>query len=711
MIHANSLKVLIVAVFTVGSLAIAGAATNTVTVLPEIVVTASNAPASLTSPSFQEANQHKVEVPGGMTIRSSTNMDFGRGSSFEDLLSGIPGLTLQSQNGMELTKVSIRGSSILSDDEPLGVIFLLDGFPFNQGDGEVILEDFSLNSIRYAEVFRGANAFKYGAITLGGAVNLVSKTGYDADRFQLRLEGGSFGFTRGEASSGGVEGPLDYYATVTARSRDGFRQHSDENTEDLFSNLGYRFNDHLENRFYLSVTRTDRAVPGGITKEEMEQNPRQVDPVNIEQNLSKQWYYLRLADKITFKTDNEEADAGAYWWHRNLLERDLSTEDEPDGIQGYYSDNFGVLVNSVTRSELFDRRNILTIGMIPTLEIENDANFNNAGGHESGMTAKDREFSINAPAYAEDQQYVTENLSLLAGLQAIYVQRHFTDQFNDTPSGNQSGNLVFRTVNPKVGAIYEFAGKDQVYANFSRSWQPPSFDNMVDFGDDPGDSLEFTPLQPQRAWTAEIGTRGEAGRFEWELSLYHSWVRDELLDINDAMGVDRGAVNINRAYHQGIEAGLDVDLADSILFTTNKNGGADHLTLNQTYTLNDFHFQNDPVYHDNRIAGVPIHYYQAELMYEAPCGFYAGPNVQWNITRYPADHANTLFAGGYALLGFKAGFEFKHGLAVFFEARNLTDVHYPSAVDPIPDARTADAAEIFYPGDGRSFYGGISWRW
>jgi len=68
---------------------------------------------------------------------------------------------------MELTKVSIRGSGILSEDEPLGVIFLLDGFPFNQGDGEVILEDFSLDSIRYAEVFRGANAFKYGAITLG----------------------------------------------------------------------------------------------------------------------------------------------------------------------------------------------------------------------------------------------------------------------------------------------------------------------------------------------------------------------------------------------------------------------------------------------------------------------------------------------------------------------------------------------------------------
>jgi iron complex outermembrane receptor protein len=200
--------------------------TNAITVLPTIIVRGSNAPSSLTSPSLREATAQKREVPGGFTLRDASNLDRGRGSSFQDLLGGIPGLTLQSENGMELTKVSIRGSGVLSEDEPLGVIFLLDGFPFNQGDGEAILEDFSLGSIRYAEVFRGANAFKYGAITLGGAVNLVSKTGYDANAFQLRLEGGSYGFLRSEVSSGGVEGRFDYYVSASARARDGFRQHS-----------------------------------------------------------------------------------------------------------------------------------------------------------------------------------------------------------------------------------------------------------------------------------------------------------------------------------------------------------------------------------------------------------------------------------------------------------------------------------------------------
>jgi hypothetical protein len=71
------------------------------------------------------------------------------------LLQGVPGLFMQSENGMEMSKVSIRGSGIESDDEPLGVEFLLDGISFDQGDGETIIEDFDVTRLKYAEVYRG----------------------------------------------------------------------------------------------------------------------------------------------------------------------------------------------------------------------------------------------------------------------------------------------------------------------------------------------------------------------------------------------------------------------------------------------------------------------------------------------------------------------------------------------------------------------------
>ena len=94
-----------------------------------------------------------------------------------------------------------------------------------------------------------------------------------------------------------------------------------------------------------------------------------------------------------------------------------------------------------------------------------------------------------------------------------------------------------------------------------------------------------------------------------------------------------------------------------------------------------------------------------------PSGFYAGPNLQCNLSRYPVDEANTLFADSYALLGFRAGFRRSNGFSVFIDCRNLTNQRYASSIDVIADARTEPNPEIFHPGDGRSFYGGVSWSW
>jgi outer membrane receptor protein involved in Fe transport len=85
--------------------------------------------------------------------------------------------------------------------------------------------------------------------------------------------------------------------------------------------------------------------------------------------------------------------------------------------------------------------------------------------------------SINVPAYLEDQLYLTPRLSILAGAQAIFAQRHFQDTFVDDGEGNQSNRQNFWGFNPKLGAIYEINRQTQAFMNVSRSWQPPSLDN------------------------------------------------------------------------------------------------------------------------------------------------------------------------------------------------------------------------------------------
>ncbi len=676
----------------------------------EAVTVTAEAIGSLTSTSPEESANQKTQIPGAFTVKTNDDMELGRASNFEDLLQRTPGVFLQSENGSEVSKISIRGSGITSEDEPLGVMFLMDGLNFNQGDGEATLEDLDVATINHAEIFRGANAFKYGALTLGGAINLVPFTGYDAAPFQVRLEGGSYGFFRGDMSGGAVQGKFDDFGAISFRARDGFRNHSREDTEILFSDFGYKFSDQVENRFYVTLDHTDRNLPGGLTKAEMEDDPSQANPLAIAQDWNKELSNVRLADKLSIRTDQIQLDVGAFWFHHDIENRGFFSPDFREGIEEFYSDNFGGNLNFVSRHELFGHRNILTIGANPQYEDEPTQNYENIFGHPGATTARGIGSSINLPAYLEDQLYLTQRFSILAGAQAIFAERHFKDEFFTDEAGNQSNRQNFWGFNPKLGAIYEIDDKTQAFVNFSRSWQPPSIDNLVDFDEGPNSSVVYTPLSPQHAWTVEVGTRGEYSRFEWELALYRSWFRNELLEVNDAFGNDLGTRNVPRTNHQGIEASLEVELLRNIL-VPKSNRAVDRLSLEQSYTLNDFHFDQNSVYGDNRLPGIPVHIYEAQLLYQSPSGFYAGPNLQCNLSRYPVDEANTLFADTYVLLGFRAGFRRPNGFSVFIDCRNLTNQTYAASVDVIADARTEDDPEIFHPGDGRSFYGGVSWSW
>jgi iron complex outermembrane receptor protein len=135
----------------------------------------------------------------------------------------------------------------------------------------------------------------------------------------------------------------------------------------------------------------------------------------------------------------------------------------------------------------------------------------------------------------------------------------------------------------------------------------------------------------------------------------------------------------------------------------------DRLVFRQNYLWNDFHFDDDKQFGDNQMPGIPEHYYRAELLYEHPCGFYAGPNLEWVFTDYPVDSANTANASSYALLGFKVGFRTQKGVSFYVEGRNLTDEHYAATTGVVSSFSPRNAA-LYLPGDGRSVFFGVEYR-
>jgi outer membrane receptor protein involved in Fe transport len=64
---------------------------------------------------------------------------------------------------------------------------------------------------------------------------------------------------------------------------------------------------------------------------------------------------------------------------------------------------------------------------------------------------------------------------------------------------------------------------------------------------------------------------------------------------------------------------------------------------------------------------------------------------------------------GYVLLSLQAGVDLPQGMSLYVDARNLTNQNYASDISTITNANQVSTM-IFYPGNGRSVFGGLRWQ-
>jgi iron complex outermembrane receptor protein len=651
-------------------------------IAPQIEVTAPRSAdaLTLTTPGIDVARQRIENIPGGAGVVDSENYKTGRTSTVQDTLGLAPGVFIQSRipGGAE-ARLSIRGSGIQRTFHLRGIKLMQDGVPLNQADGAADFQALEPLAARYVEVFRGANALAYGSTTLGGAVNYVSYSGLDASPLQARAEAGSYGYLRGQISGAAVHDNLDGYASLSHFSLDGFQAHSQQRESRLFGNLGLRLNERLETRFYLLNANSDSQLPGTLTRAQIESDPRQANAANVAGNQKRDFDLTRVSNRTTYDFGDSRIEVGAWVAHKKLFHPIFQVLD-------VVSDDYGMDLRFVSEVPLLGGRNLLTVGFSPALTDQTDDRFANIGGTRGMRTAASDQTAQNLDLYLENQHYIGERDAFVIGAQATRTSRKYADRF--LADGDNSFDRDYDAVSPKLGWRHEFSSRMQLFANLSRSFEPPSF---AELAGGPG----ITQVSAQKADTFEIGSRAMLQDIAWDTAFYHARVRDELLGQNDINGNPLGTVNAPHTVHAGAEIGV--------------TGHVRKIELRAAYLWNDFRFDGHPVYGNNDLPGIPAHFIKGEALYRADSGLYFGPTLEWSPRRYPVDMANTLYADSYAVFGMKFGSQSKTGLSWFVEARNLADRKYAATTNVIADARGADSAQ-FNPGEGRGVYAGIEWK-
>ena len=671
-----------------------------------------------------------------------------RALNLQDVLQFAPGVRFQSRNGADEGQFQIRGTSLRNNFHHRGINILINGIYFGDADGFSDFEAIDLLAYERIEVYKGANALRYGANTMGGAINFVPRTGYNASTLQMRVIGGSFGFVSGQVSSGKVTAPFkignmdataDYYISASGNRQDGFQDHSDQARQRINANVGLQLGTHQEIRAYFLQANVSEFLPGTLTNEQLFTNRRQAGNQTPGADPSGGSFFACVLDSQTCKYGryyNMQRIGVAY---RNEFATNQFIELIPY-YQYQYLDhpifqvlrqnnhNVGGELRYSNANPFFGMANSFVVGLQPRYGDRTQKRFVNIRGTAGALTQQAALQTFYMGVYGENATDLTEKFTLVLGARWDYSTRQGTSQ-NFAPVGIPTQTAAstlantrqalthFDAINPKLGFVYRTTPTTQVYFNASRAYEPPlDLELLSSVNADGSPNRGFLNLDAQRGWQFELGYRGTTAdkRYLWDLTVYDLEMQKEFLASN--INNQSTFQNANGTRHVGVEAGGTMVLARG-LFASGSGMNDDSLQVRAAYTWSHFRFTEDVrgggvggpnvliAAEGNTIAGAPEHNLAGELRYDHPQGWWLAPNMEWVMTGIYTDYLNTEKAPAYFIVNFRSGWNVTKNLSLYAEGRNLTDKTYSGAVTVNDSLR-----RFANVGQGISAFGGVEYK-
>ena len=172
----------------------------------------------------------------------------------------------------------MRGFGARSTFEVRGIRLYTDGIPATMPDGQGQTSNIDLSSLDHLEVLTGPFSSLYGNSS-GGAILATTKEGQGKDSIEMSYAGGSHHKNRaGLILQGGADKQNEpsYIISSSYFDTDGFRDHSGANKTLNNAKLTWNLDDGSKINWVTNYVNIDAADPGGLTRAEWENNPKQV---------------------------------------------------------------------------------------------------------------------------------------------------------------------------------------------------------------------------------------------------------------------------------------------------------------------------------------------------------------------------------------------------------------------------------------------------
>lgn len=669
-----------------------------------------------------------LEVPLAITVVDPILFKSSRGLGLDEALAFVPGALVQSRNGNQDVRVTIRGFGARGAGQrsnagtTRGVRYYIDGIPETEPDGRTSLDLIDVGNAARIEVIRSNASALYGNAA-GGVVSITTTPTDNTPFLSLQTSTGSFGLLKQSIQANAPLNNGQLTATFTNTAYDGWRNHSSTKLQQANIGIRTRLTDNTRLNVFLIGAYNASQIPGALTAAQFVANPQQAqddasvyNPTYVARDERRINQLGRIGMTLEHDFDTQHGISAMSFLQSKVLQRS-ERNTWRDFDRYHVGANIVYHYNTMISEDVYTK---LLVGLDEQYQ-DGAIRFYNLDlttkGRGTQLRDNKKEGANNLGVFLQDE-LMFNNVSVLLGLRYDYIT-YSAQNFID-PSIDQVKS--FTQFTPKVGVTWRIEPTTSVYANMGGGIEVPAF-NEIDPPAAGGQDTVYSInplLDPIRTTTYEVGLKGiksyedqMISALSYDVAAFYITVTNDIIPYRDG----RFYMTAGSTHRMGGELGGT--LATS--FGLSMRGSFTYMQSEyDSYSIDSGFI--DPAlrgkttsYAGNEQPGVPSMWYSLQLRYDVAevKGLYALTELR-SVGKYFANDANTINVDQYTVLDAAIGAEITFARALLLQGsvrmNNIAGTQYMASAWINPDS-TAGGIPYIESGIPRNFVLNIGLKW
>jgi outer membrane receptor protein involved in Fe transport len=526
--------------------------------------------------SFKQSGNINSLPISGSTI-NSTSLQNMNVLDIKDLSSFIPNLFMPDYGAKISASVYIRGIGSKINDPSVGLY--VDGVPYFQKSAF----DFNLNEIESIEVLRGPQGTLYGRNTMGGIINVYTKSPLQHKGLYAFISRGNYlDLNAALGYYGKVNRNFGYAVSADYNHTNGYflNQYTGKNADGMNAGSGrVRLDWQVHPNLLLRLTQmVDYSNQGGFPYAPVD-STNKIGNVNYNQPSS----YIRTMSSTGFSLTYT---ANQYSLNSQTSYQYLSDNQSID--QDFTPQPIYFVVQKQRQSTISEEFNIKSATsrryqwLFGAFAFNQQINNGVRMDYEQQNYSTQKYYDMPTRGISFYHQSIFNNLlidrlSLTLGIRYDYesASNNYTAYKDSIDSRNPLGGNFFSTLNfsqltPKATLQYTLPSSQMLYASVTKGYKTGGFNTAFEQDAD-------RTFKPEYSWNYEVGAKGRfwQNRIRAELCFFFIDWRNQ--QIYQMIPIGQILKNAGHSQSKGIEASVRANLFKG--FTLQANWGLTHATF------------------------------------------------------------------------------------------------------------------------------------